>query len=119
MTVFDTRAILYDNPKSDTRSVTETVETLDAELTRHGISHAFTLPETGDPTKNGKYPVLNLFYDGKDDLALSLIVCLHTLQERNSTPEKVATTLVKLMAKHLPCEAEQEHSENMVDRYSQ
>jgi hypothetical protein len=108
MTVFDTRAILYDDPKSDTRSVAETVETLDAELSRNGIAHAFTLPETGNVNENGKYPVLNLFYDGKDDLALSLIVGLHALQACNSTPEKVAATVVKLMAKHLPGEARNE-----------
>jgi hypothetical protein len=101
MTIFDTTMIMHDMPDMGIRSVNETIGTLDAELWRVGIAHAFALPYSAEPTDDGKFPVACMWYCEEDKLELSLIYMRWALKERGIQPSKIAKCMVELGAKYL------------------
>jgi hypothetical protein len=90
---------MYDVNDPNIRGVAETAGELDAELWRVGIAHAFILPDSAEPTEDGKQPALVLMYCSEDYLEFSLIYLRHNLKARGAQPKKIAEALMKVAAR--------------------
>jgi hypothetical protein len=99
MTVFDTKLTMFNVNDPNVRGVEETAGELDAELWSKGIAHAFILPDSVEPTEDGKQPALVLMYCQQDHLELSLILLRHNLKARGAQPVKIAEAMMEVAAK--------------------